>query len=112
MSSLVICPILGHLAKTLTADDKYYFPSRENLPQQIHMQLSQKQIIFPESFPPFLKSISIFENFEKKITLIPYLFPEIQNVKDLVTPMTKKPRFRKPFDSQHAKGSQTLVKSA
>ena len=66
MSSLVICPILGHLAKTLTADDKYYFPSRENLPQQIHMQLSQKQIIFPESFPPFLKSIAIFENFEKK----------------------------------------------
>ena len=39
------------------------------------------------------------------------VFPNFQTVKDLVRPLSKKRRFRIPFDSQHVKVSQTLVKS-
>ena len=44
--------------------------------------------------------------------VIATLFRKLQIVKDLVRPLSKKHRFRTPFDSQHVKGSQTLVKSA
>ena len=43
---------------------------------------------------------------------IPTLFREIQTVKDFVRPLSKKHRFRTPFDSEHVKGSQTLVESS
>ena len=44
--------------------------------------------------------------------VIATLFRELQSVKDLVRPLSKKHLFRGPFDSQHVKGSQTLAKSA
>ena len=44
--------------------------------------------------------------------VIATLFWKLETVKDLVTPPSKKYRFRTPFDSQHTKGSQTLVKSS
>ena len=44
--------------------------------------------------------------------VISALFRKLQNVKDLGRPLSKKHRFRKPLDSQHVKGSQTLVKSS
>ena len=40
------------------------------------------------------------------------LFRKLQVVKDLVRPLSKKHPFRAPFDSQHAKGYQTLGKLA
>ena len=44
--------------------------------------------------------------------VIATLFRKLQTVKDLVKrPLSKKHRFRAPFDSQHVKGSHTLVKS-
>ena len=33
----------------------------------------------------------------------------LQTVKDLVRPLSKKRRFRTPFDSENVKGAQTLV---
>ena len=51
-------------------------------------------------------------NFLKKMTLIAYISPNLQTVKDLVRRMSKKPPFRTPFDSQHLKGPQAHVKSA
>ena len=42
--------------------------------------------------------------------VIATLFRKLQTVKDLVRPLFKKHRSRKPFDSQHVKGCQTLVK--
>ena len=62
----MICEILGHFVNTLTADDKFSLPNIDNLPQPIQMQFSKKRIIFSQFFRPFLKSISIFEHFEKK----------------------------------------------
>ena len=49
---------------------------------------------------------------KKKMIAIPTLFRKLQNVKNLVRPLSKKHRSRTPFESQHVKGSQTLVKSA
>ena len=42
----------------------------------------------------------------------PTLFRKLQTVKDMVRALSKKHRFRTPFDSQHVKGSQTLLKSS
>ena len=44
--------------------------------------------------------------------VIPTLFRKLETVKDIVRPLSKKHRFRTPFDSQHVKGPQTLVKFA
>ena len=43
MSLLVICKILGLFANTLTADDKYSPRYKEDLPQTIQRQLSNKK---------------------------------------------------------------------
>ena len=43
---------------------------------------------------------------------IPTLFRKLQNVKNVVRPLSKKHRSRTTFDSQHIKRSQTLVKYA
>ena len=42
---------------------------------------------------------------------IPTLFRKLQNVKNLIRPLSKKQLFTKPFKTQHVKKSQTLVKS-
>ena len=76
------------------------------------MKLSLKPKTFIDSFFPFLESTSNFNHFEKKIILIAPSFRELQTVKDLVRPLSKKHRFRILFYSHHVKGSQTLVKSA
>ena len=39
------------------------------------------------------------------------LFRKLQTVKDLIKPLSKKYRFWRPFESQHVKGCQALVKS-
>ena len=44
--------------------------------------------------------------------LIATLFGKLDTVKELVRRLLKKQRLRNPFESQHIKGSQTLVKSA
>ena len=46
MSLSVICQILGHFVKTLTADDLYSLRHSEILLKAIQMQLSKKQITF------------------------------------------------------------------
>ena len=51
---------------TLTADDKYSPPNRDNLTQPIRTQLSQKQQAFPRFFLAFSKSTLNFEHFQKK----------------------------------------------
>ena len=53
----------------------------------------------------------IFDIFQTKKILIANVFLKLQTVKDLVRPLSLKCSFRPSFDSQHSKGSQTLVKS-
>ena len=48
----------------------------------IQMHLSQKQKTFSEIFCAFFKYISNFEHFQKKMSLIAYVFPKLQNQKN------------------------------
>ena len=107
----MISGILGLFVNTLTGDDKYSLRNSENLQQPIQMQLSNKQRTFFQFFALFLKSTSNFKLFGKKMTVITYVCQKLRTVKDVVRKMSKKIFFRTSFDSQHAKGSQRLVKS-
>ena len=51
---------------TLTADDKYSPPNRDNLTQPIRTKLSQKQQAFSQFFLAFSKSTLNFQHFKKK----------------------------------------------
>ena len=65
----------------LTANNKYFLLSRDNLMQPIQMHLSQKQKTFSESFCAFFKSKSNLEHFQKKMNLIAYVFPKLRILK-------------------------------
>ena len=66
MSLLVIYKILRLFLNALTADDKHYLLTRDNLTQPIQMILSQKQKTFSPFFFVFLKPILDFKHFSKK----------------------------------------------
>ena len=84
----------------------WYFPA----PYSNEMILKIKNISWV--FFPFKESTSNFKLFQKKKIDIANVFPILRTVKDFVRPLTKKPHFRTSFDSQHVKGSQTIVKSS
>ena len=62
----MIHKILRVFVTKLTVNDKHYPLNRDNLPQAIQMQLSQKQNIISEFFFGFLKCILNFKIFTKK----------------------------------------------
>ena len=45
------------------------------------------------------------------MTLLAYLFPKLRTPKNVVRYMSKKSRFKVPFDRQHGKRVQTLLRS-
>ena len=93
----------------MTADDKYSPPNRDNLTQPIPTHLSHKQKAFSEFFLPFSKFTLNFEHLQKKTTFIADLFPKLRTPKNLVGYISKKFRFKGPFDREHGKRVQTLV---
>ena len=52
--------------------------------QTIQMLLSQKKNFFPEFFSVFFESALNFEHFQKKMTLIAYVFPKLPTTKDVL----------------------------
>ena len=52
-----------------------------------------------------------FKHFQKKMTLIADVFPKLQSSKNVFKEMSKKSCFRGPFDKQHGKVNQTMLKS-
>ena len=76
------------------------------------MQLSQKQKTFSEFFAAFLKFRLNFKYFETKYYPHRFFISEITDSKNVVRKMSKKSRFREPFDKQHGKRAQALLKSA
>ena len=84
MPFLVISKIFYLFDNILSTDHKDSLCRRENLEQSIQMQLSRKQKIVFEFFALFLKCTSNFEHLERKMTLIAYVFPKLQTVKDVV----------------------------
>ena len=69
---------------TLTADDRYSIISKNKWMQTIQMHLSQKPNIFTELFCAFLEFVLNFEHFQKKMTLIAYIFPKLPTRKDVL----------------------------
>ena len=69
---------------TLTADDRYSLISKNKWMQTIQMHLSQKPKIFSELFCVFFASVLNFEHFQKKMTLIAYVFPKLPTTKDVL----------------------------
>ena len=111
-SRLFTCQIFGLLVNTLAADEKYPVLNRDNLTIPIQMQLSQKKKTFSQFFAAFLKSRLNFEYFEKKDEPHSFCISEITNSENVVWQMSKKSRFRAPFDKQLGKRAQALLKSA
>ena len=67
-----------------TANDKYSFISNDKWMQTIQMHLSQKQKNFSEFFSAFFESALNFQHFQKKMTLIAYVFPKLPTTKDVL----------------------------
>ena len=106
-SLLLTCKILVLLVNTLAANEKYPVLNRGNLTIPIQKQLSEKQKKFSEFFRAFLKCRLNFKHFQKKDVRQKFCIFEITD-----SVISKKSRFRGPFDKQHGKRAQTLLKSA
>ena len=72
------------LLNTLTANDKYSLISKDKWMQTIQIHLSQKENTFSEFFCAFYESALNFEHFQKKMTLIAYVFPNLPTTKDVL----------------------------
>ena len=69
---------------TLKTGDNYSLVNRDNWMQKIQMHLSQKHKIFSGFFFAFFESPLNFEHFQKKMTLIAYVFPKLPTTKDVL----------------------------
>ena len=111
-SLLVIFKMLKLFVNTLTADDKYYLLNKDNLTEPTEMKLSKKKKLFFNFFQHFPNNDLIFDIVDKKMTLIGYVFRKLRTEKSVVRKVSKKAGFRRLFNKQHDKRSQTLSKSA
>ena len=75
----------------------------------IQMHLSLKKKIFSQFFTAFFESALNFEHFQKKMTLIAYVFPKLPTTKNVLREMSKKSRFREPVDWRHGKRAEALI---
>ena len=73
------------------------------------MHLSQKEKIFSEFFSAFFESPLNFEHFQKKMTLIAYVFRKLPTTKNLLRQMSKSSRFRELVDMRHSKRAEALI---
>ena len=69
---------------TLTANDKYSINSKDKWMETIQMLLSQKQNIFSQFFSSFFESALNLEHFQKKMTLIAYVFAQFVSTKSVL----------------------------
>ena len=77
--------------------------------QTIQMHLSQKPKIFSEFFCAFFDFVLNFEHFQKKMTLIAYVFPKLPTTKVVVRSMSKGSPLKGPLDWRHGKQPETLI---
>ena len=73
------------------------------------MHLSQTEKIFSEFFSAFFESPLNFEHFQKKMTLIAYVFRKLPTTKNLLRQMSKSSRFRELVDMRHSKRAEALI---
>ena len=111
-SLLLTWQILGLLVKTLAADEKYPVLDSDNLTIPIQMQLSQKQKHFSEFSPSLSKFRLNFKHFEKKDNPHSICSSEIKDSEYVARKISKNFSFSGPFNKQHGKRAQALLKSA
>ena len=70
----------------------------------IQMHLSQKQRIFSEFFSAFFESALNFEHFQKKMTLIAYVFLKLPTTKNVLRKCLKAPVSENPLTGDSASG--------
>ena len=75
----------------------------------IQMHFSQKQNIFSQFFSAFFESPLNLEHFQKKMTLIPYVFPKLPTTKNVLIQLSKSSRFRERLDRRHNKRAEALI---
>ena len=95
----------------MTANDKYTLLNRDSLTQQNQTHLSQKQKTFSQFFSTFLKFYFNFEHFQKKDDPHRLCISEIIDSIKQIRSMSNNSGFRGPFEKQHGKLAQTLLKS-
>ena len=76
--------ILKLFVNTLTVNDKHYLLNRDNLTQEIQMQLSEKRKHFLNFLLHFQNIYEILNICQKKMTLVPDVFLEIAAPKNMV----------------------------
>ena len=79
--------------------------------QTIQMHLSQEGKLFSKFFSAFFKFALNFENFQKKMTLIAYVFPKLPTTKDMLRQMSITSCLRGPLEWRHGKQAETLIQS-
>ena len=70
----------------------------------IQMHLSQKQKIFSQFFAAFFESSLNFEHFQKKMTLIAYVFPKLTTTKNVLRKCLKAPVSENPLTGDMVSG--------
>ena len=75
----------------------------------IQMHLSQKQKIFSQFLAALFESALNFEHFQKKMTLIAYVFPKLLTTKNVLRQISKSSRFREPLHRRHGKWAEALI---
>ena len=100
------------LVNTLTVDGKYPVQDGENWQLPIQTQLSSEKGKKNHNFVFSVWNLAqILKILKKKMIVIANAFPKLDTAKMLLTPLSKKPRFRTRINIQHVKPSQTLAKS-
>ena len=90
------------LVNTLDADGKHPVLNRDNLTIPIQMQLSQKQKSFSQFLAALLKSRLNFKYFEKKMTLLAFVFRTLRTPKTRLDKCLKSPVSEDPLRSNMA----------
>ena len=79
--------------------------------QTIEKHLSQKQKVFSQLLAVFFEFALNFEHFQKKMTLLAYVFPKLPTTKDVLRQMPKRSRLRWPLDMRYGKPAEALIQS-
>ena len=111
-SPLVMCQILRLFPNILAAHDKYPVLNRWKLTIPIQIQLYHKQKSFANFFSEFLKCGLDIKRNGRKDDPHRIFISEITDSENVVRQMSKKSRFRGPFNKQHGKQAKILLKSA
>ena len=75
----------------------------------IQMHLSQKEKIFSPFFLAFFESALSLEHFQKKMTLIAYVFTKLPTTKNVLREMSKSSCFRDRLDRRHSKWDEAVI---